>query len=66
MYPDEDYLFYDSMLLQEDQPKRTLFILDNSISSKLFFLRVQYGLSLIDPMLLQEETETKLTFFCTG
>ena len=30
--------------------------LDNSISSKLFFLAVQQGPSLTDPVLLQEET----------
>jgi hypothetical protein len=33
-----------------------LFILDCSISSKLFFLEVPYGSSLIDAVLLQEET----------
>ena len=32
----------------------SLFILD--ISCKLFFLEVQWGSSLIDPVLLQEET----------
>ena len=31
-------------------------ILDSSISSKLFSLEVQKGSSLIDPVLLQEET----------
>ena len=31
-------------------------MLDNSIISKLFFLEVQQGSSLIDPVLLQEET----------
>ena len=36
--------------------KLTLFMLDSSISSKLFFLGIQYGSSLIDPVLLQEET----------
>ena len=36
--------------------KLTLFIQGSSISSKLFFLEVQYGSSLIDPVLLQEET----------
>ncbi len=35
----------------------TLFILDSSISSKLLFLEVyKTGSSLIDPVLLQEET----------
>jgi hypothetical protein len=33
-----------------------LFILNSFISSKLFFLEVQEGSSLIDPVLLQEET----------
>ena len=33
-----------------------LFILDSSICSKLFFLEVQQGSSLIDPVLLPEET----------
>ena len=33
-----------------------LFILDSSVSSKLFFLVVQRGSSLIDPELLQEKT----------
>ena len=35
--------------------KQTLFMLDSTISSKLFFLEVQEGSSLIDPVLLQEE-----------
>ena len=43
--------------------KLTLFILDYSISSKLFFLEVQS--SFIDPVLLlqEAETNTKLTLF---
>ena len=36
--------------------KLTIFILDGSISSQLFSLEVQWGSSLIDPVLLQEET----------
>ena len=42
---------------------RLLFKLDSSFSSKLFFLKDQLGLSLIDLMLLQEETCTKLALF---
>ena len=35
---------------------RLLQVSDSSISSKLFFLEIQFGSSLIDPVLLQEET----------
>ena len=35
--------------------KLTFFLLGSSVGSKLFFLEVQYGSSLIDLMLLQEE-----------
>jgi hypothetical protein len=38
------------------KPELTLFILDSSISSKLFSLEVQWGSSLIDLVLPQEET----------
>jgi hypothetical protein len=34
-----------------------------SISSEVVFLEVQEGSPLIDPVLLQEETKTKLTLF---
>jgi hypothetical protein len=36
--------------------KLILFILNSSISSELFFLEIQQGSSLIDPVSLQEET----------
>ena len=48
-------------LLKEKKPELSLFILDNSISSKLFFLEVQLGSPLIDAVLLQEGTLTKST-----
>ena len=44
------------MLLQEEKPKRTFFIEPPFYSSTLAFLKVQLGSSLIDPVLLQEET----------
>ena len=48
------------LALLEKETKLTLFILDSSISPKLFFLEVHLGSSLIDSVLLQEETQTKL------
>ena len=47
-------------LQKETSIKPTLFILDKSISHKPFLCRVQLR-CLIDPVLLQEETETKLS-----
>ena len=38
-------------------------MLDSFISSKLFFVEVQLESSLIGPVLLQQETCTKLTLF---
>ena len=59
--------FVDPVLLQnETSTKLTLFILNCSISSRLFFPEVQWGSSLIDPVLLQEETYTKLTLCILG
>jgi hypothetical protein len=43
--------------------KLTLFILESSVSSKLFSLKIRFGSCLIDPVLQQEETWTKLTLF---
>ena len=40
---------------KETKTKLTLFIVDSSIGSKLFFLEVQLGSYLIDPELLQEK-----------
>jgi hypothetical protein len=42
-------------------PKLTLFILDGSVSSKLFYQEVQYGSSLIDPGYYRRKP--KLTLF---
>ena len=39
-----------------DLTKLTLFILDSFVSPNLFFLEIKQGSSLIDPVLLQEET----------
>ena len=44
-----------------DLTKLALFILDSFISPNLFFLQIKQRSSLIDPTLLQEETQTKLT-----
>ena len=52
----ESSLIDPVLLQQETLTKITLFIVDSSISSKLFFLKIQKGSSFIDPVLLQEET----------
>ena len=54
-------LCYDSVLPQEET-KTKLFLLDSSISSKLFSLEVQLWVILLcyDSVLPQEETKTKL------
>ena len=43
-------------MLSQGKPKLASFLFDSPISSKLFFLEVQQGSSLIDPVLQREET----------